>query len=467
MIFQTLWTRGAPRVLALQLDQNVDAPWYVPAFFALSAFVLTWLRVETALPLLILATALDRYRFAGAGLRIEHFVFLGVALAWFIKTRSASTFLERVRTESVSPARRLPRVRAAIQKTGFNGADVLLVAYLGVALVSSLLYAPVLPESLKFLALMTFGMALYWFVRALASHAENLARGMWALIGVGIAASAFGVVAWLVFPLGVNLGVQTYSLDTFMTFSPYGTLYDSNTLGMYAMAATLLQATLILDAQFARWRVALSAGLLVTLLAVALSLTRTAWIGLGAGLFLIVLFSPRRRWAFAIGGAAVVLALGALVVSSALAGGGNTLADFSLTRLLTSRSIFFRLDAYTRAWNDFVASPLLGNGANVFAQKYTSPAGARDFISNFVLMTLHDTGIVGAWLLGAWLARLGLETWTALRTGPGRARTFLLALAVAYCALLVTYQSVSVFWLGWNWIYLGLLRAAQLVVRKP
>jgi len=436
MILQNFWTRGTRRVLALQIDQNVNLPWFVPAFLGLSAFVVTWLRVEMALPLLIMATAINRYRFGGVGLRVEHFVFLGVALAWFIKTR---------------PTR---------QQFYFSRADWLLLAYLGAALVSSLLYAPVLTESLKYLALMVFGMALYWVVRALAFKLDALTRGVLTLIGVAVAVSAFGIIAWLLFPFGVNLGVQIYSVGTFTTFSPYGTLYDSNTLGMYAMAAVLLQAALILDPQFARWRIALSAGILVTLVAVALSLTRTAWIGLSVGLFLIVLFSPRRRWALALGGAAVVLVLGALVVNSALAGGEESLADFSLARLLTSRSILFRLDAYARAWNDFVASPLLGNGVNTFAQKYTSPAGARDFISNFVLMTLHDTGIVGALLLGAWLLQLGWGTWQALRTEQGRARTFLLALAVAYVALLVTYQSVSVFWLGWNWIYLGLLGAA-------
>src|SRR5581483_3935278 len=113
-------------------------------------------------------------------------------------------------------------------------------------------------------------------VRALAAHAENFARGMGALILVGVGASAFGIPARLAFPFGINLVVQTYSLGTFATFSAYGTWFDSNTLGMFAMAAALAQVTLLLDAQFARWRVALGAGILVALIAVALSLTRTA-----------------------------------------------------------------------------------------------------------------------------------------------------------------------------------------------
>lgn len=441
MIFFERWTRVTQRVAAFQLDQIVNTPWYVPAFFSFGAFVFTWLRVEWALPLVIAATAFDRYRFdvAGAGLRVEHFVFLGVVLAWIFKTRPS------------------------VKQFHFTRADILLAGFLGATLLSSLLYAPLARESLKFFGLMGYAVLLYLFIRAAGSHARAFTRAVWALIVVGVSASAFGVFAWLVFPLGIQLGVQTYSLGTFETFSAYGILYDSNTLGMFAMATALLQMTLLPDARFARWRIALSAGVVVTLLAVALSLTRTAWIGLAIGLFLIFVFSPRRRWALVFGGAAVALVVGALLVSSALAGGGGALADFSVTRLLTSKSIFFRLDAYARAWQDFLTYPLLGNGANSFAQKYTSPAGTRDWISNLALMTLHDTGIVGTVLLGGWLIWLGVETWRALKISSPQ-RTFLMALAIAYVALLVCYQATSVFWLGWNWIYLGLLAAGNLAV---
>lgn len=440
---QALWRVWQRIVLTspnVQADQTVNAP-FVPALWGLAALVITFLRVETALPLLILSTALDRYRFdfAGAGLRIEHFVFAGVAVAWLIKTRPP------------------------FKQFHFSRADLLLLAYLALGLLSSLLYAPSIKESLKFLALMIFGVVLYWLVRAIGTRAREFRVGVWMLVIVGVGAAAFGILAWLAFPLGVNLGVQTYALDNFQTFSPFGTLFDSNTFGMYVMAATLVQITLLLDPQFARQRIALGAGIVVTIIAVALSLTRVAWIGLVVGLLLILFFSPQRRWALAIGGVAVLVVVTALLLNSALAGGAGALAQFSVARVLTSRSIFFRLDAYSRAWNDFRASPLIGNGVNVFAQKYTSPAGARDWISNFVLMALNDTGIVGLVILVAWLGWLAYETRRALQNMQGSTRTLLLGLSIAYLALLVTYQATTVFWLGWNWIYLGLIRAGSLV----
>lgn len=431
-----IWTRLTTRAPLLQTDQTVVTPWFVPALIALGAFAATFWQIQLALPLLIVATAMDRYRFdfGGSGLRIEHFVFVGVALAWGIRTR--------------------PRW----QLFGFSRADLLLVAYLILSLVTSILNAPILRESFKFLALMSFGVVLYWFVRALASGAHAFQRGVWALIAVGVAASAFGILAWSAYPLGVNLGVQIYALGTFSTHSPYGTLFDSNTLGMYAMAVALVQVTLLLDSQFARWRIWLAAGTVIALITVALSLTRVAWIGLVFGLLLVLISSPRQKWALAIAGGAVVLVVLALVANSALAGGDW--AQFSLARVLTSRSIFFRLDAYTTAWNDFLTSPILGHGVNVFAQNYTSPSGTRDWISNFFLMTLHDTGIVGLALLLAWLGWLANTTRRALKTAQGMHRTMLLALTIAYLALFVTYQATTVFWLGFNWVYLGLLAAA-------
>lgn len=431
-----LWSRVA-QVTHWQIDQTVNAPVWVPVLFAGITFAITYFRVETALPLLILATALDRYRFdvASAGLRIEHFVFVGVVLAWTLRTR--------------------PTWR----NFHFSRADGLLVVYLGLALISSLLFAPALRESFKFFGLMVFGVVLYWVVCALASTLDAFKRGVWWLVLIGVAASAVGLVAWVAYPLGVNLGVQIYSLEKFTTHSPYGTLFDSNTLGMYAMAATLVQVTLLLDTQFAKWRGWLGAGTVLTLITVALSLTRAAWLGLVFGLFLVLVLSPRRRWAIAIGVAAVVLVVVALMANSVLAGGSEALTNFSLARILTSKSIIFRLDAYQRAWGDFLARPLLGNGVNVFAQKYTSPSGTRDWISNFFLMTLHDTGIVGSVFLLAWLGWLAYETYRALKQAQGVMRTMLLGLTIAYLALFVTYQATTVFWLGFNWIYLGLIRA--------
>jgi hypothetical protein len=196
MIFSDLWARVTKPVSAWQLDQTVNTPWYVPAFFALGAFVITWLRVELALPLVILAAAADRYRFdvAGAGLRVEHFVFAGAGLAWVLKTRPA------------------------LKQLHFRRADLLLAAFLGVTLASSLLYAPLARESLKFFGLMCYGVVLYVFFRAAGAHAQAFTRAVWVLIAVGVDASAFGIAAWLVFPSGINLGVQTYSLGTFETF---------------------------------------------------------------------------------------------------------------------------------------------------------------------------------------------------------------------------------------------------------
>lgn len=437
------WSRLA-QVLHLQTDQTVLVPWFIPALVALGAFALSFMRIALALPLLIVATAMDRYRFdfAGAGLRIEHFVFAGVALAWLLKTS-------------------LPWKRFR-----FTRSDLLLVAYLALALVSSILFASQLVESLKFFGLMTFGVALYWLVCALVSTGRDFMRAVGTLIGVGVGASLFGIIAWLAFPLGLNLGVQIYALENFVTHSPFGTLFDSNTLGIYAMAATLLQVTILLDPHFSGWRLWLGAGTLITLLTVALSLTRVAWIGLVFGLLLVLLSSPRRRWALAIGGGAVGLVILALVANSALAGGGGALAEFSVARLVTSRSIFFRFDAYTRAWNDFLASPLLGNGANAFAQQHTSPSGTPDWISNFFLMTLHDTGIFGLAILLVWLLWLAFETWRALKFSRGVKRTLLLALSIAYLALFVTYQATTLFWLGFNWVYLGLIRAGTLVAEN-
>ena len=68
-------------------------------------------------------------------------------------------------------------------------------------------------------------------------------------------------------------------------------------------------------------------------------------------------------------------------------------------------------------------------------------------------------------LLVGWLGWLAVETWRALGRTTGIQRSFLLALSIAYVALFVTYQATTVFWLGFNWVYLGLVRAGSVKLK--
>lgn len=481
---------------------------------ALVGIVLVWLLPLASVPLLIVATVLNRYRFdvASLGIRIEHVALLAVAVVWtinFIRCR------ERFR---------------------FAWDDALLALYWFIALVASFLNAPSFKESLKFLGLMGLAFLTYWFVKTLVTDEKDFRRAFVVWLTVGVGEALFGIIGWLVMPLGINLGVWFYPYGPNpgydiacrnFTYSPYGTLFEPNIFGSYTMGISLILLTLWLSPQFKRSRKYLLIGIILGVIAVAVSLTRGALAGFGLGA-LAVLLLAEGKWkerlqvsvlALVFLGAVVfgVTELSERLVRSPLspvsfrlsqecvklnrpspvvivdgheetptppvptprgtpgASPGPTPNAFpvpvtgggalTLERLLASESVGYRLDSYVRAFNDWLAHPWIGNGANVFAQKYITTSQTRDWISNVELMSLHDTGVIGTSVLLLLFIGLGRDLIRVVKkASPGFTRAALLAMALGFLGLLVAYQVTTAFWLGFTWVQLGLMRAAMLLL---
>lgn len=495
-------------------------PYWALGGLALGSFVLLLLAPALALPLLILATALNRFRFdiASAGLRLEHLALVAVAGVWLIQ------FLRR---------QRRPR---------FEWDDAVLAFYWFIALIASYLNAPSFIESVKFLGLMGLAFATYWVVKAFVADEKTFRRMVVLLLLVGVGEALFGITAWSLIPFGLNLGVQFYAFGPNsgydiscrnFTYSPYGTQFEPNIFGSYTLGITLVLMTLLLSsAGHTRSRLVL-AGIVVGIVAVALSLTRGALAGFGVGALAILAFAEG-KWFDRLkltAVAAVVLAV-AVVVSTELPerlvrspestvafelsqecaqvirpqpfltgttprgpgalGAGETPrltptppratptpgpdstpaaqtpgGFMTLERLLTSESVSYRLDSWVRAVNDWLDHPWLGNGANAFAQRYITTSRTRDWIDNVELMALHDTGLIGLAVLLFWFVAGTIDLVRAIRRSPpSYTRTLLLGLALSFIGLLVAYQVTTAFWLGFTWVYLGLMRAGTLILQR-
>jgi O-antigen ligase len=270
--------------------------------------------------------------------------------------------------------------------------------------------------------------------------------------------------------------VQVYQFGNVFTYSPFGTLFESNIFGSYVTATSLLLTTFLLSSNGYARRGLLAISLALTLLAVALSLTRGAWAGLLVGMFLVMIFSEQRNWLKRVSVALVAFVVLAVVVVAAIESADrlvfpqtepNASPAVSITRLAYFGTIGDRFDTYARALNDWRAHPWIGNGANAYAQKYVTPVGERDWISNIEVMALHDTGIIGLVLLLAWGVWIMRDAIRALRTAaPGFMRVALLGLLISFAGLLIAYQTTTAFWLGFTWIHLGLIRAGTLILRR-
>jgi hypothetical protein len=145
-------------------------------------------------------------------------------------------------------------------------------------------------------------------------------------------------------------------------------------------------------------------------------------------------------------GVAAGIVVAVLSVSMAIAGSGTESSDVPrtaerLTRRETDRGHYWRvaLDAFER-------HPLNGIGSGSFAVEWRRERGddqiARDAHSLY-LETLAELGIVGALLLLAFLAPLGVATLRAARDAPQDATT---ALAAGALAAFVVHAG-----LDWDW----------------
>lgn len=386
--------------------------------------------------------------------------------------------------------------------------DLLLAAYLGIALVSSVLFPPEPRESIQYWARMVLAVAVYFVARWLVRGKMQTAAFRLALkatLVFGVLEAGFGIASWFLYPLGINLGVDEYPLGIRgpggvvcnFSLTTYGTLWEPNVFGSTLMLVILVAAALFISNDFIAWRKWLGAALCVMLIALAFNASRAAFATLAFGVVLILVFvrgmalREKIKWT----SAGIVLLLAVNVTSQELprvlmqlptapglaarapcaewiaAGMPRVVEDDPeynptgpesssnvLNRILEGQTLSARMISYQHAWADFLARPWLGNGANAFAQKYTTTAHTPGWISNLFLMSLHDTGIVGTVILAGWLVWFAAWILVTLRQArPGALRTMVLASAIGTSCLFVAYQATTMLWFGFVWWYLAVL----------
>lgn len=450
-----------------------------------------------ALLLLFAGVVTNRYRFDAVPLRPhpEHFALaLAVLVLGFL-------FLRR---------------RAQLV---FHPADLLLLGYLLVALVSSLLFSDQPRESVQYWLRMVLATAVYFVARWLippAAVGPAFRLGVKALLIFGVLEAGLGMVSWVLYPLGLNLGVDEYPLGVRgpggilcnFSLTTYGTLWEPNVYASALVTVILIGAVLFVSSEFRPWRRWLTPGIALMLGALALNASRAALGTLALGLIVLVLVAggmtrrDKLKWALAAVVLVSVVNVASLELSRALmrlpsapglaarapcaqwiAAGMPSTAGASLddpatgpesdsnavNRLLEGQTLTSRWVSYEAAWGYFLKRPLLGNGANSFGFKFTTTAHTPGWISNLVLMSLHDTGLVGTALLVAWFVWYGWRAWRAWQqAGPGSSRTLLFAVGVGLAVLLVAYQATTMLWFGFIWWYLAVLEMGMAAVpRNP
>lgn len=393
---------------------------------------------------------MSRWRATGQALLLLHLALSPVAFSYataeiFEHNKVALLLLAALALLALgAPGPRLTREPVALGVLLFSG-SALVSTLTSLSPWSSLIGHPESPAGLPVLLA---GTVLFFATRALCATPGEAHRLLAApVLGAAVAATyaTLQLLGWDPIPW-----VRTASFEG--AVRPFSTLSHPNFLGAYlAMAAPLVALFALRAAARRQWLATGGFTLigLLSLLAIATSLSRGAWLALAAALLVLLvgafLLGHRRAVGLTVG---LGLVLGVGLVGAVLAlrapeGVASPLLERA--RQLTESS--GRLHIWRAAWHIFLEHPLLGCGLDAFSLAFqrhrapeywllewnTTPYKAH----NGFLHVLATQGLLGAGaalVLAAGLVLAGRRAW---RRASAEERPLLLALLAGLAAFYV------------------------------
>lgn len=343
--------------------------------------------------------------------------------------------------------------------------------------VASALHSPALGYSIAQVFNQLSVWVIYLVVLNYLDSPDELARFTRLFLIAGLLEAVVGICAFVLGALGVPVGGANVDPDNFgLAFGAYGTTVEPNLFGSYCQMFFVAGVGLI---WLGRTRGERPPRLLVVVTAVTglglfLSFTRGAWLGTAFGLVVLLLLGwrwlgVRVRPLQIVGPIVATLAIG-LALWFAPFGVGEFFR-YKVANLVNpeSESASVRLVAYGLALQHFVEHPWIGSGTYSFAALVAQGADFREFegwrnlwIGNYVLLALHDTGLIGLGILTALIAGFfrraarAARRWVAADTPRASVQ---LALIAAFASLLVSFLTSSGLTLGYPWLLMGMIGA--------
>jgi len=115
--------------------------------------------------------------------------------------------------------------------------------------------------------------------------------------------------------------------------------------------------------------------------------------------------------------------------------------------------VAFRLNRVPTALSDLGQSPIIGLGAATFGQRHEIPGqpGHADYLAILALVTVYESGILGAVALGGGLLLVLWMLFRASKRSVGPAAAY----AGSIVSLLVAYEATNALFFSFNWLIIG------------
>jgi len=343
-------------------------------------------------------------------------------------------------------------------------ADYALAAYVGLNILSSLVVSPAPPQTLKWSMQQLLAILPYFFLRVLAADERGIRRAFRAFLVVGALAAAYGVIAYYSnFLFNTEFGVEVGQYGTIP--ATYGTQFEANILGAYCGAFSVAMLAMYLQEK----RRIYLLGYGITLAGMAVSLSRGA---LGATFIGLVLLAYCARkmgslnWQAVRSIAVATICVGIIVLPVLASRYSERLSTLDVADPTADENTLIRVVQFEAAVDDFVTSPVLGNGTASFQLLFMRETaeidigGENPWIANTELRILHDTGVIG---FAAFVLFVGALVRQARRRLKHASDPVLLALLVSAAVYAVSFQVTEGTILAFPWVHLGLIACAASV----
>ncbi len=321
--------------------------------------------------------------------------------------------------------------------------------------------SPSPPQTLKSAMQQMLAILPYFFLRVLADDQRKLRWAFRAFLVVGALAAAYGVLAYYSnFLFGTEFGVE---VEQYVTMpATYGTQFEANILGAYCGAFSVAMLAMYVQEKRRSYLV----GYAITMTGMAVSLSRGA---LGATFIGMVVLAYYARKKGLLNGqvlravAVATLCVGIISMPVLASRYTERLSTLDVADPTADSNTLFRFVQFAAAVDDFVASPILGNGTASFQLLFSGEDAAivgteTPWIANTELRILHDTGVVGFAVFVLFVVALVRQSRRRLKhlSDP-----MLLALLVSAVVYVVSFQVTEGTILAFTWVHLGLMGCAM------
>jgi hypothetical protein len=389
-----------------------------------------------------------------------------------------------------------------------------LAGWLAVSAFSSLVFSPAPRESLRLTLLLVGMVALYGLAVGFIRSRADLVRAAYVWIAVGTIVSAIGIVEAILYTLfdsSAGIAFDGTAAGNIVIIAPRvaSTMWEPNIFASYLLTVWALAFALSLSpgaqTRGRLWALRIAMGIIVA--GIVISTTRVVWVV--APLMMLAMLAVALQRGLAarrmplsdfvnptLAGIAVGLALAtamsvydcpatptssqaAAVTPGAGAGpppaasnptqapgcakGGSVFMQHAhgFFAATSTSSVVGRLKIAQLALKGWLRRPLFGNGSGSYLYVYGPQGGG--WIGNLPLHILFDTGVAGFLLVLIALVAAGRRAIRPLTSAVSAWDTthyVLFGLVAAGLALLVTYEFTDGTWLGFTWVFLGMLVAA-------